>query len=116
MLLNLTNHPSSTWPAIQLSSAIEKYGRVIDIPFPQIPPEMAGTDLNQLVEQYVQQVRKLDPIAVHVMGELTFTFKLVKVLQQLGYTCIASTTDRIATVDENGIKTSTFRFVQFRTY
>jgi hypothetical protein len=116
MLLNLTNHPSSTWPSIQLSTAMEKYGQITDIPFPQIPPEMPGTELDLLVEQYVQQIRKLDPTAVHIMGELTFTFRMVKVLQPLGYHCIASTTERIASVDEQGIKTSNFRFVQFREY
>ena len=52
---------------------------------------------------------------VHIMGEMTFTFAMVNALHKKGITCIASTTERISS-EENGVKTSEFKFVQFRKY
>jgi hypothetical protein len=57
----------------------------------------------------------MDPQAVHLMGEMTFTFRLVTMLQAAGIPCIASTTHR--TVEErDGKKIVQFEFVQFRPY
>ena len=116
MLLNLSNHPSITWPANQMIEAISCYQQIIDMPFPQIAPSINDDDLQQLVESYVLNVKKLDPLAVHIMGELTFTYRLVNRLKEIGYHCIASTTERIVIEDGTGNKTSTFNFVQFRDY
>jgi hypothetical protein len=49
------------------------------------------------------------------MGEQTFTTAMVRLLQTYGFTCVASTTERVAK-EENGVKTSEFRFVKFRKY
>jgi hypothetical protein len=115
MLLNLSNHPNHLWGDNQRAKAIELYGEVKDLPFPQISPSLDSVGLDLLVEDYEHQVRKFDPIAVHIMGEMTFTFRLVTLLKSQGILCIASTTQRIAS-EENGIKISKFEFVQFRSY
>lgn len=116
MLLNLSNHPSASWPEEQLTAAIEKYNSVEDLAFPQINPEWDSDQIEQLAEEYEIKVRKLNPTAVHLMGEMTFTYKLVNRLKAIGIPCIASTTERIATEDGNGNKTSVFQFVRFRMY
>ncbi len=116
MLINLTNHPSNQWPAIQLEKAIQLFQNVKDIPFPQIPPDIENALLNEMVDEYLQIILELKPIAVHIMGELTFTFRLVNKLTSIGIPCIASTTERIVSEDGKGNKTSTFKFVQFRDY
>lgn len=115
MLLNLSNHPSTNWAANQKEAAISKYSAIEDLPFPQVPPTMDGYELDRLVEEYEIKVRKINPMAVHLMGELTFTFRLVSKLKSIGIPCIASTTARKVTEFE-GTKTSIFEFVQFRDY
>ncbi len=118
MLLNLSNHPSTNWPANQLEAATQQFGGVQDMPFPEIVPEWGADEVLQLAERYYNDIRKsaLLPSAVHLMGELTFTFALVQKLKAAGISCIASTTERIVNLDENGTKHSTFRFVRFRKY
>jgi hypothetical protein len=116
MLLNLSNHPSAPWPANQKEAAEKEFETVQDLPFPQIPPNLSSAGLDQLVESYVQNIRNIDPIAVHIMGELTFTYRLVYKLKAIGIRCLASTTERIVSEDGKGNKTSTFQFVQFRDY
>ncbi len=115
MLLNLSNHPSSNWPQEQMDAAIQQYGSVQDLPFPQIDPEADSDQIDQLVEKFVHKITKINPSAVHIMGEMTFTYKLVTRLKDLGIACIASTTQRI-TQESNNIKTSVFKFIQFRSY
>lgn len=115
MLLNLSNHPSERWPDDQRQAATAQYGSVQDLPFPNIPPDATADAVRMLVEQYEHKVRQIDPTAVHLMGEMTFTYALVQRLQAVGIPCIASTTERIAE-ERDGQKVVTFRFVQFRGY
>jgi len=116
MLLNLSNHPSTNWSDEQKNTAIEKYGSIQDLAFPQINPHWNETKIDQLVNEYEEKIREINPTAVHLMGEMTFTFRLVNRLKALGIECIASTTERIATEDGNGNKHSSFKFIQFRCY
>jgi hypothetical protein len=53
--------------------------------------------------------------AVHIMGEMTFTFRLITVLKKAGIFCIAATTKRNV-VQEGNAKISYFEFIQFREY
>jgi hypothetical protein len=115
MLLNLTNHPSSQWSEKQYNHAIELYQEIIDLPFPQISPTLDSAGLNLLVEEYEHKIRKIDPLVVHIMGEMTFSFRLVQKLKAIGILCIASTTERI-TEQIGDTKTSRFEFIQFRAY
>lgn len=115
MLLNLTNHPSSQWSKKQYHHAIELYKEVIDLPFPQISPALDSASLDFLVEEYEHKIRQINPIVVHIMGEMTFSFRLVQRLKILGILCIASTTER-TTEQVGNTKTSRFEFVQFRSY
>lgn len=115
MLLNLSNHPSTLWPQNQTALALEKYDQIQDLPFPHIDPQLSGYDLEQLAEEYEIKIRKINPTAVHLMGELTFTFRLVNRLKAIGINCIASTTSRNV-IEKDGAKTSVFAFVGFREY
>jgi hypothetical protein len=121
MLINLSNHPSANWSNNQIKAAEEQFGKIMDLPFPDVNPKGNETYIQQLVQQYLQQILHFvqndgHPLpAIHIMGELTFTFAMVKALQAKGITCVASTTKRIAK-EENGVKTSEFKFVQFRKY
>jgi hypothetical protein len=115
MLLNFSNHPISDWSDEQLTSAIQHYGKVMDMNFPLIIPEKTHEDLRNLAQQYVKGILEKQPKAVHIMGELNFTFLCVTLLKDYGITCVASTTQRVSNTINN-VKTTEFKFVQFREY
>jgi hypothetical protein len=115
MLLNLTNHPSKQWSAKQYNHALELYHEIEDLLFPQISPALDSASLDDLVNEYELKILQINPAVVHLMGEMTFTFRLVQKLKLRGISCVASTTLRI-TEQLGEIKTSHFEFVQFRNY
>ncbi len=123
MLLNLSNHPISSWDSSQLLTAQEIYGTVTDLDFPKVRPEADEEEIDRLALKYFDVVSAhFDQCAndnchnaVHIQGEFTFCFRLVNLLKSSGIECIASTTER--EVRENGNqKTSTFKFIRFRKY
>ena len=119
MFINLTNHSSKNWSSKQKRVA-ERYGEIIDIPFPNIDPFATGEDIDAIVAKYLQQVMKYDNPVVMVQGEFVFTFRLVESLKKKGCKAVAACNERnvIETTDENGncVKRSVFEFVQFREY
>lgn len=121
MLINISNHSCTNWGLDQLNTAKSKWSRVVDLLSPMIPPEAGVNDLIPVVNDYVkkvQEIAKLEKegsVFIHVMGELTFTFMVIAKLQREGFQCVASTTKRDV-IEENGIKLSEFKFVQFRVF
>lgn len=113
MLLNISNHTSTSWSESQLAAA---GGKVVDLAFPQVAPDGDEGYIESLANEYLQKVLAMDNIsAVHIMGEMNFTFTLINKLKAAGVKCIASTTQRETTV-ENGLKISKFNFIRFREY
>jgi len=122
MLINLSNHPASTWGEAQRAAA-RIYGEIEDWAFPLIPPEWDESQVASLAKTYAERlIQRLKEAgqgchAVHVMGEMTFTCTLVRLLQQAGITCLASTSQRIVEEDPaSGKKIAYFRFERFRPY
>lgn len=117
MFVNLSNHPSAAWSQEQLEAA-QAYGQVVDVPFPVVSPLANEQQLSALVDDYVGRVTELSPApcVVHVMGEQTFCYGIVSRLTALGYTCVASTTERVVTDLPDGSKISKFCFVRYRKY
>lgn len=117
MLLNISNHPSSLWSEEQLNASAA-FGSVIDMPFPDVDPYAGVTAVSSLAEKYLADVIKVgspDEVTVHLMGEFCFTFSLLLLLKENGYTCVASTTRRNVII-ENGMKKVCFEFCSFREY
>ena len=122
MLINLSNHPSANWPPEQFAAA-QVIGEVVDLPFPSVDPAGDAEYLQVVCNEYLQKINdicrdaahRVSTVTVHIMGEMTLTYSLVNALQEQGLTCVASTTERIS-VEKDGMKTSEFRFVQFRKY
>ncbi len=115
MLLNLSNHPSQKWTLEQKQVARERYGGIADMAFPNIPPEATAVEVGALAEAYFKKIEEQHPRAVHIMGEMTFTYSLVNRLKEAGIICVASTTNRIVE-EREGKKIVQFQFVQFRQY
>ncbi|MDR2192525.1 MAG: hypothetical protein LBO62_06580, partial [Endomicrobium sp.] len=111
----LTNHQSNKWSEKQIAAAKE-YGAVVDIEFPNINPCGCENYIDALVKEYVEKIKSVScgssNIAVHIMGEMNFTFALTTALKQSGITCLASTTKRVLTPDGKPV----FEFVKFRKY
>lgn len=124
IFINVSNHPSSKWDVKQITAALKMVdnGPIIDVPFPSIDPEIKSSDVINLAEEYFTNVINLineyeaDYAVFHIMGEMTFTYNLVKILKDNGYHCYASTTKRNVVEKEDGTKISIFEFVQFREY
>ncbi|MBR3609075.1 MAG: CRISPR-associated protein [Bacteroidales bacterium] len=119
ILINLTNHPSNKWSIEQIEAA-NNYGSIIDIPFPVVDEKGDEQYIKDLVKEYFNKVLiyKSDcNITVHIMGEMTFTFALIKLLQEQGIKCISSTTKRIVIDEGDGVKEKViFEFERFREY
>lgn len=120
MLINLSNHPSEKWTAEQINASAE-FGNIVDISFPLVDPKAGKSGIVSLASRYKEEVVSMisnsqhGRNAVHIMGELTFCYTLVYLLQQAGITCLASTTERIVTQIGNA-KTAEFNFCRFREY
>jgi len=121
MLINLSNHPLNTWQENQISAAKTKYGEIVDIAFPLIPPEEGLEFIHNIANEYLEKIeekiKKTSDYenAVHIMGELTFTYVLVNKLREKGIKAIASTTRRDVVETAEG-KLSRFSFIRFREY
>lgn len=119
LFLNLTNHPSSLWDDRQREAA-RVYGEIMDMPFPAIDETDDETYVSTLADEYLHKIlglAKENNVTVHLMGELTFTFALLKRLQEHGITCVASTSKRIVKEEEAGRKSEViFQFERFRKY
>ncbi|MFA7589486.1 MAG: hypothetical protein WCY22_03925 [Acholeplasmataceae bacterium] len=120
MLINLSNHPVENWSAKQTLTATLQFGEIIDLSFPQIPPDWDSDKIGKLANDYFHKCYQLLknkklPYAVHLAGEPVFCFILAQQLLKANIRCISSTTERIA-VEENGMKVSEFRFKRFRDY
>jgi CRISPR-associated Csx2 family protein len=121
LLINLSNHPSANWKSEQLVAA-ESFGEIVDLPFPEVSPDGDEEYIQSLCNEYVEKImqivkdKKTEKTAVHVMGEMTLTFSLVYALQTEGFTCVASTSERIITDKGNGSKEVQFVFNRFREY
>ena len=115
MLLNLTNHPSPRWSAKQMDTAVEAYGGVEDLPFPNIPSGMSGEEVDTLAEEYYHKVIASGAAAVHLQGEMTFVYALVLRLRAHNIPVVASTSERMVE-EADGQKTIRFDFTRFRAY
>lgn len=119
MFINISNHPSTGWKEEQTNEA-QIYGNIVDIPFPNIPPQMDTEEMKTIVDDYIQKIeelamRKIETTLIHVMGESVFSFMLVLSLLQKNYKVVASTTERIVSY-EGDVKRTEFKFVRFREY
>lgn len=121
MLINLSNHPLSSWSADQIEKAKNLFNEVFDIPFPQIPPHADETEVELKAQNTAKEILNIiskypnQNNAVHIMGEMTFSFSLVNILLDKGINCVASTTERNVTEMDNK-KITEFSFVSFRPF
>lgn len=112
--INFTNHPSSAWCEEQIKEA-EKYGTIVDMPFPAVPPMSGREEVERIGMEYFDRIIRLKPQAVLCQGEFTLSVYMIRRLQEAGIIVLAACTERIA-VTKGNEKTSIFKFAQFREY
>lgn len=118
MLINLSNHPHNLWDEKQLLAA-KAYGAIVELPFPDIYPLWNEEDIERLSEDYVGRVMAMGSpvqLTVHLMGEMTFCYSLLRKLQKKGIRCIASCSQRNVAETQEGVKQVVFNFERFREY
>jgi hypothetical protein len=115
LFLNISNHPSASWAAPQRAAAAALAPRIVDVPFPEVPPEEGTEDLAGVIDTVLDS---LPAGATHAMvsGEYVTTTLVVQQLQRRGVTCVAATTRRVVEEQPDGLKKSRFVFVRFREY
>ena len=89
------------------------------MPFPQVDSNGNEAYISSLADEYVSKIIDVaadNCVVVHLMGEMTFTFALVCRLQRLGYSCVASTTERTVRELDSGRREVWFKFTRFRMY
>ena len=88
--------------------------------FPPIDPESTASEIEKLAEDYFQKlavrIASIPDVAIHLMGEMTFSFALLKKLQESKIDCYASTANRNVNILASGEKVVRFDFVKFRKY
>lgn len=119
MLINFSNHPYSLWSDNQKEAAAV-YGECIDMPFPAVEPHLSEAEIDSLAETYLKRILEVcnsegSPI-VHIMGEFTLTYSLIRKLKAKNIVCIASCAQRNVTESSNGVKHVIFDFVRFRKF
>ena len=121
MLLNLSNHPVAEWTQDQLDVAEHEFGRIIDEPFPMIPPEYSGEEVLLLAERYLGICQNIlgqpdKGNAVMLSGETVFCSMLSHMLLDAGYRVVCATTWRDVINHGNGLIEKKFKFIRFRDY
>ena len=119
IFINHTNHESEQWSAEQLAAA-ESLGKIIDLPFPEVPPNFTTEEVRQMVSKNVQEILKLSPAVVLCQGEFSYTVAMVEELKKNKIPVMAATSERIVSevteADGSTKRVSLFRFVRFRAY
>ena len=119
MFINLTNHPSDQWSNEQRDAA-DKYGSILDIPFPNVSPESTEEDIARLAETYTEKILRMNPDAVLCQGEICLAFAIAERLRAHHIPVLAACSERIteetAQADGSTYKVSRFVFRRFRQY
>lgn len=119
IFINYTNHPISEWSDEQRSAAKKYAEELVDIPFIGIDPDKDEADIEKIADSELRKIlmkAEGHEATVHLMGEQTLSFSLIKKLQGLGVRCVASTTKREVKDLGDNKREVAFRFVKFREY
>ncbi len=116
--LNYSNHPSGNWGGAQIEAA-QRYGKIIDMPFPNIPPDLPEKEMDVLVQQEIGRIKREKPSCVLCQGEFTFTYRLINHLKANKIKAVAACSERrtVETVEDGKtIKKTEYEFKGFREY
>ena len=122
LVINVANHPSSTWSQKQRAYFGDD-AVIVDIPHPAINPKCTADDLDvasfgfadwlvSLVNDKVDKTR----VCFIIAGAQGFIFRVVGFLLMAGYNVFEATSERNTTLNPDGSKTVRFDFVGLRSF
>lgn len=114
IFINFTNHPSDSWGAKQRAAA-EKYGAIVDIPFPAVDAKGDEEYIIRMSDDYVKKIEMLKPKAVLCQGEFSLAYQIISKLKARNILTLAACSERCVTIDGKDKKV-TFVFERFRKY
>ncbi len=114
VFVNFTNHPSVCWGQKQREEA-EKYGEIVDLPFPAVSALATEAEIFKMSEGYVDKITELAPAAVLCQGEFCMAYQVISALKQKGIVVLAACSERCVKETDNK-KEVWFVFEQFRKY
>ena len=114
VFINFTNHPSDIWSERQRKAA-EKYGTIINIPFPKVDPNMTAEEIKTIAKEYEDKITSHNPAAVLCQGESTLCYNVVSKLKEDRIVVLSACSERIVQETDEG-KIVKFEFEQFREY
>lgn len=112
--INFTNHPSDHWDERQ-KRASEAYGKIIDIPFPNVDPKASEEEIVSLGDEYIKRILEKQPTCVLIQGEFTLCFYMISKLIKKGIKVVSACSVRNI-IEKDGVKISRFEFVKYREY
>jgi len=119
MFINLSNHPNNLWSKQQMNAA-SKYGKIIDMIFPNISADYTEQEIDLLSNKYFDDIIRLNPSCVMCQGEFSFVYSLVSKLKKAGIKVVAACSERnveyIKNEEEVSSKKVIFKFIKFREY
>ena len=119
LFINHTNHPSAQWSEEQLQAA-RQYGDVVDVPFPQIEAGLSEAEVHDIAEAAAGRIAELNPSAVLVQGEFTYSYAIIGYLLQAKVDVLAACSERctecFVNEKQETVKRSIYKFVRFRSY
>lgn len=77
--VNFSNHSSNSWGEQQKQEA-QKWGRIIDVPFPAVNPEDTNQEIIELAKNCVKKILEYHPTAVMCQGEFTLSYHVIRLL------------------------------------
>lgn len=117
--VNFSNHSLNSWGEQQKQEA-QKWGRIIDVPFPAVNPEDTNQEIIELAQNCVKKILEYHPTAVMCQGEFTLSYHVIRLLKERNVTVVSACSERkvVDEKNESGVvyKKSVFKFVQFREY
>lgn len=119
IFINCSNHPSINWSEPQIEAAL-KYGKIVDIQFPNVDCDLTNKEIDDLAESYAKRIMEYNPAAVMCMGEFVTCYKIVEILKKNNIKVLASCTKRETeeAIQDDGsiIKNARFVFAGFREF
>ena len=126
MFFNVSNHPifaeKSTWSEEQKSVAQHMGGKLVDVPFPTITPDMSDGRIRGICHEVARDIAGSVPYGdakvAMVAGEYTATILLIAELQLYGFTVVFGQSERVAEErieDGKVVVVHKFVFKNFRT-
>lgn len=120
LFINISNHPSCKWGDNQLAAVRALADEIVDFPFPNIPPEADSGDVHEIARHFfpkvIEAAKGYEIAAVHLMGEMVFTFCMCRMLLESGIRVVASTSVRNVVEISESKRIASFDFVRFRDY